>query len=540
MVHAMPTPRDMTPALRHSAVSSPSLPAIAARPILAALSVGIIFLLDTFTMLGTAIAVLYVMPLLFIGGDLSRLRIVPWSVLCGVLTIVSYTLNHGFSADPSPVLRMGISLAANVVTTLLILRAKAMFATLRESKERYRAIFDSLAVGIWEHDFRPVQAAIDALRASGVEDLRRHIETHPDFVKETRRLVRITDVNETAVRLMKVKSRTDFFSHLHEFLPETDDSFADCILAIDERRPLFQAETRVTARDGEQLDIIVAIGFHANGRLDRVPASIVNITGSRRMEAVIVQTRDQLERAQRAAALGQLSASIAHEINQPLSAIRSFADAACRWLRHDPPDVEEARNAMQHVVEAVQHADQVIRGVRKLTGKARPEVEQMALDVLLRDCAMLMQREVSNHKARMTLRLDAAKVHVAVDRVLIQQVMANIISNALQAMEETPECSRLIIVTSRIANMGANTGVEVCISDTGPGWPSQDTGLAFEAFQTTKAQGMGLGLSISRSAIEAHQGTITIGTAPGGGASVTFTLPIAMMGLESALSPVLA
>jgi hypothetical protein len=137
----------MTPALRHSAVSSPSPAATAARLILAALSVGIIFLLDTFTMLGTAIAVLYVMPLLFIGGDLSRLRIVPWSVLCGALTIVSYTLNHGqdshgLGADPSPVLRMGISLAANVVTTLLILRAKAIFATLRESKERYRAIFD--------------------------------------------------------------------------------------------------------------------------------------------------------------------------------------------------------------------------------------------------------------------------------------------------------------------------------------------------------------------------------------------------------------
>jgi C4-dicarboxylate-specific signal transduction histidine kinase len=378
-----------------------------------------------------------------------------------------------------------------------------------------------------------VQAAIDALRASGVEDLRRHIETHPDFVKETRRLVRITDVNETAVRLMKVKSRADFFSHLHEFLPETDDSFADCILAIDERRPLFQAETRVTARDGEQLDIIVAIGFHPNGRLDRVPASIVNITGSRRMEAVIVQTRAQLERAQRAAALGQLSASIAHEINQPLSAIRSFADAACRWLRHDPPDVEEARHAMQHVVEAVQHADQVIRGVRKLTGKAQPDVERVPLDVLLRDCGVLMQREVSNHKARMTLRLDAAQVHVAVDRVLIQQVMANIISNALQAMENTPECSRLVIVTSRIAQ----GGVEVCVSDTGPGWPSNAADLAFEAFQTTKAQGMGLGLSISRSAIEAHQGTIAVGTAPGGGASVTFTLPIALMEFSTPLTP---
>lgn len=533
MVRAMPTPRDMSPALRHSAVSSPSLPATAARLTLAAVAVGVIFLLDTFTMLGTAIAVLYVMPLLFIGGDLSRLRIVPWSVLCAALTIASYTINHGLSADPSPVLRMGISLAANVVTTLLILRAKAMFATLRESEGRYRTIFDSLAVSIWEHDFRPVQAAIDALRAKGVQDLAGYIEANPQFVRDTRRLVRITDVNETAVRLMKVKTRTDFFTHLHEFLPETDDSFAECILAIDERRPLFQAETRVMARDGEQLDIIVAIGFPPNGRLDRVPASIVNITESRRMEAVIVQTRNQLERAQRAAALGQLSASIAHEINQPLSAIRSFADAACRWLRHDPPDVGEAGFALQNVVEAVHHADQVIRGVRKLTGKARPEVEQVALDGLLRDCAVLMQREVSNHKARLTLRLDAAQVHVAVDRVLIQQVMANIISNALQAMEDTPECSRLVVITSRMAQ----DGVEVCVSDTGPGWPSNGVDLAFEAFQTTKAQGMGLGLSISRSAIEAHQGTITVGTAPGGGATVTFTLPIALTEFRLPFTP---
>jgi C4-dicarboxylate-specific signal transduction histidine kinase len=502
-------------------------PATLARVTLAVLSVVTVFLLDTFTLMGTAIAVLYVMPLLFIGGDLSRLRIAPWSAVCAALTLASYAINHGLNADPSPMLRMGISLAANVVTTLLILRAKAMVATLHESQDRYRTIFDSLAVGIWEHDFRPVQAAIDDLRAAGVQDLKRYLEDNPDVVSATRRLVRITDVNETALRLMKVKSKEDFFSHLSEFLPETDDSFAECILAIDERRPLFQAETRVTARDGEEFDVIVAIGFHGTGRLDRVPASILNITQSRRMEAVIVQTRDQLERAQRAAAMGQLTASIAHEINQPLSAIRSFADAACRWLRRPVPNVAEADLALQSVVEAVQHANNVIRGVHALTGKARMDINRAALDPLLRDCAVLMQREVSNHKARMVLRLDAGGVDVDVDRVLIQQVLANLIANALQAMEDTPECSRLVTITSRIAGQS----VEVSVSDTGPGWPSNGADLAFEAFQTTKRDGMGLGLSISRSAIQAHQGTIAIGTIPGsgtipgGGACVIFTLP---------------
>lgn len=482
-----------------------------------------IFLLDTFTQLGGAVAVLYVMPLLLVAGDLRQMRFIPWSIACAGLTLISFGVNHGPHFETDAILRMLISLAANCVTTFLILRAKTMFTTLLSSERRYRSIFNSLAVAIWEHDFRPVQAAIDAVRAGGVQDLRRYIAENPQFVTDVRRMVRITDVNHIAVRLMKVRHKSEFFSHLSDFLPETDESFAECILAIDERRPVFQAETRITAHDGEPLDVIIAMSFDSGIPLDRVPGSVLDVTVSKRLSEVIVQTRAQLERAQHAAALGQLSATIAHEINQPLSAIRSYADASRRWLRREPPNIDEANAALAMVAESVRHVGEIIRGVRALTGTASSETSLLTIDGLIEDSVILMQRELSANATRLSLELDAANICVEADRVLIQQVFVNLITNAIQAMSDNAPACRLITITSRVDARQ----IEIAISDCGPGWAPGLLEAAFEAFHTTKADGMGLGLSICRTAIETHGGDIAISNRPNGGACVSFRLPVA-------------
>jgi C4-dicarboxylate-specific signal transduction histidine kinase len=251
--------------------------------------------------------------------------------------------------------------------------------------------------------------------------------------------------------------------------------------------------------------------------------SALNVTQARRMGEVIEQTRSRLDRAQRAAALGQLSAAIAHELNQPLSAIRSSANAAFRWLRRDTPDIAEANAALETVLEAVRQADDVIRGVRTLTGKAEPDLKFLMIDELIEDCCALMQREMADQRVRLSMTLGAPATGIRADRVLLQQVLVNLMINAIQAMDDSDDAAKRISVTSK----RDGGSVVITVADRGPGWDAQYLDLAFEAFQTTKSDGMGLGLSISRAAMDAHGGEITLLNHDGGGACVQLRLPIA-------------
>jgi two-component system sensor kinase FixL len=501
------------------------------RAVASVMLIATIFYFDTFTDLGSAFAVLYVMPLLIAGGNLRELNIIRWSLACAALTLLSFVIKHGADREIAAIMRMTISLSANVVTSLLIVRAKSMYATLHASECRYKSIFNSLAVAVWEHDLRPVQAAIDSVRATGVTDLRQYVREHPEFVSETRCRVPVIDVNDTAVRLLKFGTKDEFFSQLSEFLPVTDNSFAECIFAIDEKRSSFQAETRVVARDGEVIDVIVAMGFGSHSALDRVACSALDVTDAKRMGVIIDQTRAKLERAQRAGALGQLSAAIAHEVNQPLSAIRACASAARRWLRRDVPDIAEADAALEMVVEAIQQADDVIRGVRALTGKGAPDMQRVEVDDLIKDCATIMQREVDDHEARLVLDLGAPGSTFDVDRILIQQVLVNLIMNAVQAMDESHGPAKQVLVKSRLDGKS----VLITVADHGPGWQPRYLEMAFEAFQTTKPEGMGLGLSICRAAVETHGGEIRLLNNEGSGARVQLRLPVSRVAESSEL-----
>ncbi len=492
------------------------------RGLVAAALIAAIFALDTFTVLGSAIAVLYVLPLLLIGSGSRSGAIFPWSGVCAALTLVSFFWNHVPEPGLSPVARMVVSLAANAVTTLLILRVRHAFATLRASATRHREVVDKLAIGLWENDFSPVEQALAALRATGVADLRRHIAAHPQFVAEMRRLVRIANVNETALRLLEVPSRRMFFPRLGDLMPENEASFGELLLALDERRPFFQTEARVHTRSGGMLDVIIAIGIPADGPLDRVTASILDVSERNRLATTVEKMRAQLDRAQRATILAQMSAAIAHEINQPLSAVRSYAEACSRWLDRPQPDLAEAQDALQMVVKAVDHVHAVIGSVRELTGSARHEFTGLAPDDLVAGMEPLLQRDAAEHCGRVSFRLGASNATIRGDAILIQQVIVNLVTNSFQAMAETDACDRVVTIASGIKG----DQLLLSVSDRGTGWSEAALDQLLEPFQTTKIDGMGLGLAICRSAIDKHGGTLTMRNLPGGGAVAEIRLPL--------------
>jgi two-component system, LuxR family, sensor kinase FixL len=486
-----------------------------------------VFCLDAFTPQALAVAGLYVLVLLTaaMGSAANRRRrIMGWSAACLALSLVGYGIFEARGAPPLALAHLAISITVLLATTFLLLRGNAMDTAARLGERRYRSIFDTLAMAVWEHDFTPVVDEIRRVRASGIDDLRRFVDENPRFVIAMRRRVRITDVNAAALKMMGVASKAEFFSYLSDFLPETDASFAECILALDERRPLFQAETSVVSCGVEPRQIIVAFGLGPDACLDRVPGSILDVTDRKALEAQIARARTDLAEAQRSSALAAMSASIAHELHQPMSAIQSYADAARRWMGRGPPDLHEVTAALTGLSQAVGHARTVMHRVRSLVGNARIAFTEIDLNDLLSTTVALMERDASETGTRITLEIAAGGSHrVEGDRILLKQVFVNLITNAIQAMAAIPVPQRY--VTLRVETVGGD--VVVRMEDRGPGWEAGAEAKVFGSFYTTKRHGMGLGLSISRATVERHGGSIALRPGEAGGALVEVRLPLA-------------
>ncbi|MCB4770695.1 PAS domain S-box protein [Ancylobacter sp. Lp-2] len=403
-----------------------------------------------------------------------------------------------------------------------ITQRKAAIEALSQSEQRFRTIFETLAVAIWEHDLRPVKAELDALRAQGIDDLALYLAQHPELLRRIRASVRVTDVNGTGLHLMGVSSKEEFFTHLDGFLTDPDEDFIGFLLALDSGAPHFQSEAGIRTRQGEPLRVLVAFNFPPPELLDRVQASVLNITERIRVQEALQRTRSQLDHALRAATIGEVSASIAHEINQPLAAISAHAAAASRWMDRDPPNLAEVRASLDAAGEAARRASQVVRRVRSFMTKVEPERATLDVDALVGEAVRLVQHEIAAHGVTLTPALEADGLAVEGDRIMLQQVLINLITNAIQAMHATPAGERRIVV--RTWRLGGGVGVEV--RDSGPGFAAEAAQKAFEPFFTTKANGMGLGLAMCRTIINAHDGEIRIDPPGGGwGGQIAIMLP---------------
>lgn len=480
-----------------------------------------IFAVDCTIILSPALSVLYILPLLIIANDDSIQLLLPWAAISVVLTLIGFTVGLPLTLGAMPLVNLAIGLTAIAITAQQLLQSARMRARSRDDERRYRDVFNSLAVAVWEYDFRAVDAAIAELRRAGITDLRQHFALHPESIAALRRIVAITNVNATALKLIGVPDRDRLVAQLADYLPETDENFADCIVAIAERPESFQTRTRLIAADGRVIEVIIAFKLGPDVALERVAASILDITEQTRLSTVIADTKDQLSRAQQAAAVGQISGSIAHELDQPLTAIQTSIGAAMRWLRPERYDVAEAKAALLTVSQAAGRAKEVIQRVRSLVGNAQMETTPQKIDDLVGEAILIVRGEIAVYGARLVQKLDAPGL-IQADRILLQQVVANLIRNALQAMGSLPKPDRIVTVeTTQSPGI-----VSVRVIDTGPGWADEIRNNAFQAFRTTKSEGMGLGLSICRTIIEAHEGRIQLGNSELGGASVEFSLPL--------------
>jgi C4-dicarboxylate-specific signal transduction histidine kinase len=240
-------------------------------------------------------------------------------------------------------------------------------------------------------------------------------------------------------------------------------------------------------------------------------------------EAALAGARAELARTSHLTVMGGLAASIAHEINQPLGAIIACVDASLRWLQRATPDINEALEGLNQIKSDGLRAADIVRALRSLAKQAPAALGAMVVDDVVRDVASLTRAEIEAHRVDLVTRLGAADAIVIADRIQVQQIVLNLISNAIDAMSGTPPDARELIVTSLVES----GYVVVSVQDSGSGMPASTLARIFDPFFTTKETGMGMGLAICRSIMEAQGGTLEAFSTEGEGSMFVFRLPLA-------------
>lgn len=276
--------------------------------------------------------------------------------------------------------------------------------------------------------------------------------------------------------------------------------------------------------DGSEFPVEISLAPLRNGANDQVLVALADISERRRAEQLAAQQRVELAHLSRVAMLGELSGALAHEINQPLAAILSNAQAAQRFLARDPSALQPVHDALQAIVASDHRASQVIERLRALLRKGEALREAVDLNELVEDSLRLLRSDLAHRGVEIELDLQPALPALQADRVQLQQLLLNLMLNACEAMEGQLPPRPLSI---RTAHVGDARSVCVEVADRGAGIAASDAQRVFEPFYTTKPRGLGLGLPLCRSIVQAHDGRIEVSHNPGGGARLRVELPVA-------------
>jgi C4-dicarboxylate-specific signal transduction histidine kinase len=272
-------------------------------------------------------------------------------------------------------------------------------------------------------------------------------------------------------------------------------------------------------KDGSRVPVLIGVANFEDGH--QGVAFVLDLTERKQAAEALRALQMDLAHANRLATMGQLAASIAHEVNQPIGAMRNNAHAALRFLAADAPDLTEVTEALECVVNETYRASEIIDGIRDQVRKAPPRMEGVHLNDAIVEVVALVRGELSKHRVSVQTRLAEELPRVHADRVQLQQVVLNLILNAIEAMSSVDDEARELVISTESSPAQL---LLVAVGDSGPGIAPEGRERIFDSFYTTKAGGVGIGLSICRSIIEAHGGRLWADSHQPRGAVLRFTL----------------
>jgi PAS domain S-box-containing protein len=307
--------------------------------------------------------------------------------------------------------------------------------------------------------------------------------------------------------------------------PEDYDRCLKVYVNSFDARQDFSVECRLRRSDGEYRWILASgvPRFDPYGTFQGYIGSCVDITNSKRAALELQQHRSELAHLSRVTMMGELSGSMAHELNQPLTAILSNAQAALRYLAHESVDLDEVRGILRDIVDQDKRAGEVISRLRVLFKKGEVQFQLLDLNEAIEDVLKLLHSDLVNHGVVVDEELTQGLPDVCGDRIQLQQVLINLIINGCDAMADTSSSERRLSVRTESAN---GNGVRIAVGDHGCGIAHDRLESVFEPFVTTKSQGMGLGLAVCRTIITAHGGRLWAENNPDAGACFFFMLPL--------------
>jgi PAS domain S-box-containing protein len=316
-----------------------------------------------------------------------------------------------------------------------------------------------------------------------------------------------------------------FLQHVH---PDDQRRVRETAERAGREKVDYEVDYRIVDPGGDVRDIHT-VGhpvLSPSGDVVEFVGTVMDITERRQAEKErerLRQVQADLAHINRATTMGELTASLAHEINQPIAAAVTDARTCLRWLAREQPDIGEARESAARMVKAVTRASDIISRLRQLFKKGAPQTSVVDVSELIQEMVILLHGEASRYSVSIQTELSADSPRVIADRVQLQQVLMNLMLNGIEAMHDTKSEGQLTIRSVR----GDGGQLLISVSDTGVGLPPEQAEQIFNAFFSTKAQGTGMGLSISRSIIESHGGRLWARSNSGRGATFNFTLPAA-------------
>nr|WP_195909465.1 ATP-binding protein [Rhizobium tubonense] len=454
-------------------------------PVITAVIAAGVFILDSITIRETAVSILYVGVALLAARFLPKRGVVLVALGCMVLAVLSHFIAVQGPLPDVAVSNRLLSLAAIGIAAFLAVQSQSREMVLRE-----QAILLDLS-----HD---------TIFVRGMNDV-------------------ITYWNSGAAELYGWKKEDAVGKITHHLLQTIFPIPLEVIMAELLRTGRWEGELVHTKKDGTQA--IVASRWSVQRGEVGDPVAILetnnDITERKRAEEALRETLMQLAHVNRVTTMGQMAASIAHEVNQPIAASLTNAQAALRWLAAQPPDLEEVRQALGRIIDNAGLAGNVIGRIRALIKRVPSHKERFDLHEAILDVIAITRTEALKHGISQQTKLATGQSCVEGDRVQLQQVILNLILNAVEAISSNDEGTRELWISTETDATG---GVLVSVRDSGPGLDPKNVDRLFEAFYTTKPSGLGMGLAICRSIIEAHGGRLWGSPTKPRGAVFQFTL----------------